>query len=73
MSSGIAAIRERDVLVVGETIIDIVERSGTQTEYVGGSPANVALTLGRLGIQVRLSRHLERWRADPHGSCANTD
>lgn len=43
-----------DVLVVGETIIDIVERDGVQTEHVGGSPANVALTLGRLGHAVRL-------------------
>jgi fructokinase len=54
MSSSIAAATERDVLVVGETIIDIVEHNGTRTEHVGGSPANVALTLGRLGNQVRL-------------------
>ncbi|MET4638369.1 carbohydrate kinase [Mycetocola sp. 2940] len=47
-----------DVLVVGETIIDIVERGGVRTEHVGGSPANVALTLGRLGHSVRLVTHL---------------
>lgn len=45
---------QSDVLVVGETIIDIVDRDGARTEHVGGSPANVALTLGRLGHRVRL-------------------
>lgn len=54
MSDDITAVAARDVLVVGETIIDIVERDGTRTEHVGGSPANVALTLGRLGHRVRL-------------------
>lgn len=49
---------ERDVLVVGETIIDIVERNGTRTEHVGGSPANVALSLGRLGHHVRLVTYI---------------
>jgi fructokinase len=53
MSDGIISA-QGDVLVVGETIIDIVERDGTRTEHVGGSPANVALTLGRLGHRVRL-------------------
>lgn len=43
-----------DVLVVGETIMDIVDRDGRRTEHVGGSPANVALTLARLGHRVRL-------------------
>lgn len=37
------------ILVVGEALIDIVERDGSSSEHVGGSPANVALTLGRLG------------------------
>lgn len=54
MSSRIVTAPERDVLVVGETIIDIIDREGTRTEHVGGSPANVALTLGRLGNRVRL-------------------
>ena len=36
---------ERDVLVVGETIIDIVERNGTRREHVGGSPATMIVTL----------------------------
>ncbi|RZI85266.1 MAG: carbohydrate kinase, partial [Microbacterium sp.] len=38
------------VLVIGEALIDIVDG----TEIVGGSPANVALGLGRLGIDVEL-------------------
>lgn len=36
-------------LVVGEALIDIVEAQGTSKEIPGGSPANVALTLSRLG------------------------
>jgi fructokinase len=43
-----------EVLVLGETVIDIVERDGTSTEHVGGSPANVAVGLARLGHRVRL-------------------
>lgn len=45
-----------DVLVVGEALIDIVrdERRGTESEHVGGSPANVALGVARLGPRVRL-------------------
>lgn len=53
MSDNIVSAQS-DVLVVGETIIDIVERDGVRTEHVGGSPANVALTLGRLSHRVRL-------------------
>ncbi len=42
-------------LVVGETLIDIVRPAqGGVTEHVGGSPANVALALGRLGRPVKL-------------------
>lgn len=38
------------VHVVGESLIDIVHRrDGIVAEFPGGSPANVALTLGRLG------------------------
>ncbi|MGW9111874.1 carbohydrate kinase family protein [Microbacterium sp. NPDC055683] len=38
------------ILVVGEALVDIVRRAdGAVTETPGGSPANVALTLGRLG------------------------
>lgn len=44
-----------EVLVVGEALIDRVrDASGAETEHVGGSPANVALGLARLGKAVRL-------------------
>lgn len=43
-----------DVLVVGEALIDIVETGSGSDEHVGGSPANVALGLGRLGIDAAL-------------------
>jgi fructokinase len=48
-------------LVIGEALIDIVERVGSgeePTEVVGGSPANVALGLSRLGIDATLLTHL---------------
>lgn len=42
-------------LVVGEALIDVVHRTdGTTAEHPGGSPANVALTLGRLERPVDL-------------------
>jgi fructokinase len=41
------------ILVVGEAIVDVVERpDGSRTEHAGGSPANVAVGLGRLGLDV---------------------
>jgi len=44
-----------DVLVVGEALVDIVRRAGGDAvEHPGGSPANVALGLARLGRPVRL-------------------
>lgn len=44
-----------DVLVVGEALVDIVHRAdGSIDESPGGSPANVALALGRLGRRPRL-------------------
>ncbi len=46
-------------LVIGEALIDIVERDGNITgEYVGGSPLNVAVGLGRLGRQVDFLTHI---------------
>jgi fructokinase len=40
----------RPALVVGEALVDLVQRvDGSVDEAPGGSPANVALTLGRLG------------------------
>lgn len=42
-------------LVVGEALIDVVARAdGSRAEHPGGSPANVALGLGRLGRHVDL-------------------
>ncbi|MFP3421906.1 PfkB family carbohydrate kinase, partial [Bacillus sp. SIMBA_161] len=51
-------------LVIGEALIDIVEASGGASEHVGGSPANVALGLGRRGVDVTL---LTQFGADPRG------
>ncbi|PFG33804.1 carbohydrate kinase family protein [Sanguibacter antarcticus] len=42
-------------LVIGEALIDVVHRTdGSTSEHPGGSPANVALTLGRLERPVEL-------------------
>jgi fructokinase len=44
------------ILVVGESLVDIVVRSdGRRSEHPGGSPANVAVGLGRLGHRVMLA------------------
>lgn len=43
------------VTVVGEALVDVVVAvDGSRSEHVGGSPANVALTLGRLGHDAHL-------------------
>lgn len=39
-----------DVMVIGEALIDIVQTPDETTEHPGGSPANVAYGLGRLGV-----------------------
>ena len=47
------------VLVVGEALIDIViPQSGDTVEHVGGSPANVAIGLARLGHPTTLATHI---------------
>lgn len=47
------------VLVAGETLIDVVQRPGQEpVELPGGSCANVALALGRLGWEPRLATAL---------------
>lgn len=47
------------ILVVGEALVDVVVRSdGSRSEHRGGSPANVAVGLGRLGHQVTLATAL---------------
>lgn len=56
-----------ELLVVGEALVDIVERrDGTRAEHPGGSPANVALGLARLGHRTGLLTRIgddERGRA----------
>lgn len=52
-----------EALVIGEALIDIVEHAGRPepaTEHVGGSPANVAMGLARLGHRTVLATHLGR-------------
>lgn len=47
------------VLVVGEALVDVVARpGGAVDEHPGGSPANVALALARLGRQTTLATSL---------------
>ncbi|WP_082919103.1 carbohydrate kinase [Cellulosimicrobium sp. I38E] len=54
-----ATADDRHVLVVGEALIDVVHRAdGSVDEHPGGSLANVALTLGRLGRDARLATWL---------------
>jgi fructokinase len=46
-------------LVIGEALIDIVQRYGQALgEHVGGSPLNVAIGLGRLGRDVDFLTHI---------------
>jgi len=46
------------VLVVGESLVDILQQSGrSPVEHVGGSPANVAIGLARLGRETHLLTH----------------
>jgi fructokinase len=56
-----------ELLVVGEALVDIVERrDGSRAEHPGGSPANVALGLARLGHRTGLLTRIgddERGRA----------
>lgn len=54
------------VLVIGESLVDIVERpDGTRVQHPGGSPANVAVGVGRLGITPTLATTLA---TDDHGA-----
>lgn len=55
----------RDVLVVGESLVDIVHAAdGTTLEYAGGSAANVAVALARLERPVRFAT---AWADDARG------
>jgi fructokinase len=42
------------VLVVGESLVDLVSTAGTLIPHAGGSPLNVAFGLGRLGVPTAL-------------------
>jgi len=44
-----------DVLVVGESLVDVVHDAGGVAEHVGGSAANVAVALSRLGVPTMLA------------------
>jgi fructokinase len=56
---------DRDVLVVGESLVDIVRGAdGSTVEYAGGSAANVAVALARLGRPVRFATS---FADDPRG------
>lgn len=58
------------VLIVGETLVDILHRAdGSIEEKPGGSCANVAITLGRLD---RCPRLLTMLGNDRHGREART-
>ena len=47
------------LLVVGEALVDVVARpDGTRNEHAGGSPTNVAVGLGRAGLDVTLATSL---------------
>lgn len=64
------------IAVIGETLIDVVHNAdGTILELPGGSPANVAVTLGRLGRRTELftvladddrGQQARRWLEDSH-------
>lgn len=57
---------EPRILVVGESVIDIVEGpDGSRAPHPGGSPANVAVGLGRLGLDVSLAT---QFGDDDHGT-----
>ncbi|QZN86378.1 carbohydrate kinase [Cellulomonas sp. C5510] len=57
-------------LVVGEALVDVVLRPGDEpAEHPGGSPANVAIGLGRLGRRVDLLTWLGD---DAHGDLVRT-
>ena len=51
---GPSAQDQLDVVVIGEALIDIVNTPEGTISYPGGSPANVAYGLGRLGVSTGL-------------------
>lgn len=50
------AAGQQRVLVVGEALVDVVERDGSEPQpHAGGSPFNVAVGLARLDVPTRLA------------------
>ncbi|MGR0160808.1 carbohydrate kinase family protein [Paenarthrobacter nitroguajacolicus] len=62
---GGSAQKPLDVLVIGEALVDIVNTREGSISYPGGSPANVAYGLGRLGVTTGL---LTAIGEDEHGA-----
>ncbi|MFP3380222.1 PfkB family carbohydrate kinase, partial [Bacillus sp. SIMBA_069] len=60
MSTGVTA----GVFVVGESLVDVVEREGVRTAHAGGSPFNVSFGLGRLGLPTTFATS---WGDDDNG------
>lgn len=46
---------QQDALVIGESLVDVVRRGPVEVERPGGSAANVAVALARLGRPVRFA------------------
>ncbi|ACL40860.1 PfkB domain protein [Pseudarthrobacter chlorophenolicus A6] len=63
--TGDAAAEHLDVVVVGEALVDIVVSPRGTEEHPGGSPANVAYGLGRLGVGTGLMTSIG---TDHHGA-----
>ena len=59
----------KPVLVLGEALVDIVERGRQRSEHVGGSPLNVACGLARLGHGTRFGGW---WGTDEYGRAIET-
>ncbi len=59
MTEAVPSRADQLTLVIGEALVDIVVApDGSSAEHVGGSPANVALGLARLGHRVELATHI---------------
>ena len=57
--------RPGSALVIGEALVDVVIHPGQEpVDIPGGSPANVALGLARLGRDAELHRHRQEQRPE---------
>ena len=48
------------VLVIGESLVDVVRDGDTEARHAGGSPMNVAYGLARLGVEAQLLTRIGR-------------